>query len=267
MPAIVILFGPAVVRPLQAACDAVLRRPGLRCLGSWACGLAAAGLGGIVWSLVRWRLRAVAFWMLILVTVTVNPCWYFVNEWVIAYLQDSRQLDDLRIAGMVGTLVIATAGLSRRRLGQRGQRGDHQGLIARGWSLRAARGCVMIAVACMIAPVALVTKVESTLCAAVMLALAGMGLTAIIANFTACQQDLSFKRVGLMAGVVGMVANIVSALANPRIGAYIDQTKSYALPFVLLGLLPLVSVAAILVFDGVVHGGRRGRGRGKASEY
>ena len=89
---------------------------------------------------------------------------------------------------------------------------------------------------------------------AVLLAFAGMGMAAIIANYTACQQDLSFKRVGLMSGVVGMVANIVSALANPRIGAYIDQTKSYERMFVLMGLLPLVAVGAILVFDAVVHG-------------
>jgi nitrate/nitrite transporter NarK len=112
----------------------------------------------------------------------------------------------------------------------------------------------------MVAPVALVTHVQSTVLAAVILALAGMGLTAIIASHTACQQDLSFKRVGLMSGVVGMAANIVSAVANPRIGAYIDQTKSYERMFLLLGLLPLISVAAILVFDTVVH---RGKGGGK----
>jgi hypothetical protein len=51
-----------------------------------------------------------------------------------------------------------------------------------------------------------------------------------------------------------MVANIVSALANPRIGAYVDKTKSYSLCFILLGLLPMISVAAILVFDWVIHG-------------
>ena len=67
------------------------------------------------------------FWMLIVVAVTVNPCWYFVNEWVIAYLQDSRQLDALRIAGMAGTLVIATVVFLVADLGNRDQRGDHQG--------------------------------------------------------------------------------------------------------------------------------------------
>ena len=255
LPAIAILVGPSLVAPLErtwaAAGEAWPALP--RVLGI---GFAAAVLGGVAWSLVRWRLGAVAFWMLILVALTVNPCWYFVNEWVIVYLQDSRQLDNLRIAGMVGTLVIATAVFLVADLGNVISGGIIKGLIARGWSLRAARGSVMIAVACMIAPVALVTRVESTLGAAVMLALAGMGLTSIVASFTACQQDLSFQRVGLMSGVVGMLANIATAVANPRIGSYIDQTKSYSLPFILLGLLPLISVAAILIFDGVVHGGK-----------
>ena len=85
--------------------------------------------------------------MLIVVAVTVNPCWYFVNEWVIAYLQDSRQLDDLRIAGMVGTLVIATVVFLRRRLGKLISGGIIKGLVACGWSLARPRGCVMIAVA------------------------------------------------------------------------------------------------------------------------
>ncbi|MGO9109645.1 MAG: MFS transporter [Thermoguttaceae bacterium] len=262
LPAFAILLGPWFVKPLQLSWTAIC--------GAWpvlpwvlGTGFSALALGGVAWSLVRWRLGAIAFWMLILVALTVNPCWYFVNEWVIAYLQESRQLDALRIAGTAGTLVIATMVFFVADLGNVISGGIIKSLIARGWSLRAARGSVMIAVGCTIAPVALVTKVESTLCAAVMLALAGMGLTSIIANFTACQQDLSFKRVGVMSGVVGMVANIVSALANPRIGAYIDQTKSYALPFVLLGLLPLISIAAILVFDTIVHGDRAKR-RGEA---
>ena len=253
LPALAILLGPLIAGPLGRTCAAVGQAwpavPWL--LGS---GLAAAAAGGVLWSLVRWRLGAVAFWMLVLIALTVNSCWYFVNEWVIVYLRNSRQLDDLRIAGMVGTLVVLTLIFVVADLGNVVSGGIIKGLVARGWSLRAARGSVMVAVAGMIAPVALVTTVESTLLAVVMLALAGMGLTSIVASFTACQQDLSFQRVGLMSGVVGMLANVATAVANPRIGAYIDQTKSYALPFILLGLLPLISVAAILVFDSVVHG-------------
>ena len=115
---------------------------------------------------------------------------------------------------------------------------------------------MMIAAACAILPVTVVSYVANLALATVIFGLAGFGLTSIITVFTACQQDLSFKRVGLMSGVVGTCANIVSAIANPKIGAYHDQTHSYRLLFVLLGTVPLVSVAAILVFDAIVHGGK-----------
>ncbi len=138
VPAIVILFGPSIVGPLERTCAAVCEAwPALPWILSSGC--AVAVLGGIGWSLVRWRFGAVAFWMLILVAVTVNPCWYFVNEWVIAYLQDSRQLDDLRIAGMVGTLVIATAVFFVADLGNIISGAIIKRLVAQGWSLRAAR--------------------------------------------------------------------------------------------------------------------------------
>jgi ACS family hexuronate transporter-like MFS transporter len=249
VPAFAILLGPAILRPLQ---QTLAKAWEAWPLISWGLGIsfAAALLVGFAWSLVRWRLGAVAFWMLMVITLTANPCWYFVTEWVVAYLQDSLQVGNLQIP-VIATVIFLVADLGNVISG-----GIIKGLVARGWSLRAARSSVMIAVAAMIAPVVLVTKVESALCATVMLAFAGMGLTSIIASSTACQQDLSFKRVGVVSGVVGMVANTVSALANPRIGAYIDQTKSYSLPFILLGTLPLISVAAILVFDRIVYGGK-----------
>ncbi len=108
----------------------------------------------------------------------------------------------------------------------------------------------------MIAPVTVVSYIDNLAAATVIFGMAGFGLTSIIASFTACQQDFSFKRVGLMAGIVGMTANIVSAIANPAIGAHHDQTHSYRLMFALLGTLPIISVAAILVFDAIVHGGK-----------
>ena len=88
---------------------------------------------------------------------------------------------------------------------------------------------MMIAAACLIAPRGGVSYVDNLALVTVMFALAGFGLASIIAGFTACQQDLSFKRVGLMSGVVGMCANVVSAIINPKIGAHHDQTHSYRL--------------------------------------
>jgi ACS family hexuronate transporter-like MFS transporter len=252
LPAAVILLGPRLIAPLQESIHAVSAAIfSLR--GAIIAG--AVLTAAIAASLVRWRAKAVAFWMLLVVSVTVTPCWYFVNEWLIKSLREDRGLDQVKIGGMVGTLVILTIIMLTADLGNFVSGGVIKRLVRRGRSLRAARGSVMIAAACLIAPVSAVSYVDNLVLATVMFALAGFGLASIIAGFTACQQDLSFKRVGLMSGVVGMCANIVSAIANPTIGAYHDHMHSYRLPFVLLGTLPIISVAAIVVFDAIVHGG------------
>lgn len=257
VPAVVVLFGLRLIEPMQIAYHAAwMAQPAA--LWTLAVVLVSVLLGVAGWSLIRWRSKAVGFWMLLIVSMTVNPCWYFMNEWLIKSLREDRGLDNMKIGGMVSTLVILTIILLVADLGNLISGGVIKHLIRRGWSLRAARGTAMIGAACAIAPVTVVSYVENLAIATAMFGLAGMGLTAIVASFTACQQDLSFKRVGLMSGFVGMSANIVTAIANPAIGAHHDATHSYRLIFYFLGLLPLISVAAILVFDAVVHGGKPG---------
>ncbi len=255
----VILLGPRLVAPLNAVYEAAALPTVRTTIFAALLAVLAAAVGG---SLLRWRSRAAAFWMLLLVAVTVTPCWYFMNEWLIKSLREDRGLDQVRIGGMVGTLVILTVVMLIADLGNYVSGGVIKTLVRGGWTLRAARGATMISAACLIAPVTIVSYVDNVALATAIFGLAGFGLTSIVASSTACQQDLSFKRVGLMSGVVGTSANIVSALANPAIGAHHDRTHSYRLLFVLLGLLPMVSVAAILVFDSIVHGpGNNGHGK------
>jgi hypothetical protein len=83
--------------------------------------------------------------------------------------------------------------------------------------------------------------------------MAALGMTAIAANDTACQQDLSFAHVGVVAGILGLSSNICSTVLDPRIGRHIDQTHSYALIFALLAVVPFASVAAIIGFDAMIH--------------
>lgn len=192
---------------------------------------------------------APAFWMLLVVAATVNPCWYFLNEWIPKYLHDQRGLGYLS-AGLVTVPIFIGADLGNLLSG-----GAIKLLTVRGWTVRRARGTVLAAAALLIAPVALITHANTAFTAILLLGLAGLGITSIVANYTACMQDFSFAHVGIVAGINGLCSNVCSAVVNPWIGRYIDRTGNYVLIFVLMALLPLVSLGAILVFDALI--GRR----------
>ncbi len=188
--------------------------------------------------------------MLVLVAITVNPCWYFLNDWIPSYLHDKRGFGSLS-AGFLTTPIFLAADVGNIFSGAL-----IKFLTVRGWSLRKARGTTMILAGGLILPVVLVPYLANSYAIIGLLALGGMGLTSIIANYTACQGDFSFANVGIVAGVLGLSSNVCSAIANPRIGAYVDRTGNYDTIFLLVGVVPLVSVAAILVFDTIVHGRR-----------
>ena len=180
------------------------------------------------------------------VSMCVNPSWYFLNEWIPKYMHDQRGFT-VFAAGVVTIPIFLGADLGNIIGGA-----VVKFLTGRGWSLKKARGAAIAMSVAFIVPVALITKVPSPWMGIGLLGMAGFGITSIMVNYTACIQDLSFKHVGLVSGVLGMFGNVLSALVNPVIGKYIDKTGSYAAVFISIPVLAVLCLLAISTFDSIL---------------
>ena len=99
--------------------------------------------------------------------------------------------------------------------------------------------------------------VDSAWVCVALLIIAATGIASVAANYLAALQDISHASVGLVAGVLGAFGNVVAARVWPEIGRYIDATGNYDLIFVLLGILPLIGLGSLLLFDEVTARRRR----------
>ena len=185
------------------------------------------------------------FWLLMLVAGTINPCSYFIADWIPKYLHNQRSFGLMTAGLMSAPIFLGTD------LGNIGGGGLVKWLVSRGWSLRRARGATISLSAAFILPAVMVGYLDDAYVAIALLIVASTAIASITANYLAALQNVSFANVGLIAGILGMFGNIVGATLNPLIGRYVDATGHYHLVFVLLGIFPVVGLLALLTFDSV----------------
>jgi ACS family hexuronate transporter-like MFS transporter len=188
--------------------------------------------------------RARRFWIAAAVGITINVSWHFLVNWMPTFFQENLKLG-LLVGGMVSALPFVAADL-----GNLGGGAMTRALSRRGLSTAAARKAVMVACLVLVSCAAFVGLASSRTVVIGLLCLAAMGAAAYMVNYFAFGQDVAPAHTGLVIGYLGGLGNLFAAGFLPVAG-WISQTRWGFTPnFIIVGLLPLVGLAALLRFWG-----------------
>ena len=180
------------------------------------------------------------FWVLVLVSISINICWNFLINWLPAYLKQDRGMTYLA-SGIWSALPFLAADF-----GNLGGGALSRFLAGRGSSPSGARLRVMSGCSLLVASGALVGWVDDNRLAIALLGLMALGTAAFMANYFAFCQEVSARNTGFVVGVLGGLGNLFVAGFLPFAGYIKDVTGSFSPIFLLAGLLPFVGLGALL---------------------
>lgn len=219
-------------------------------------GFAVAMIGSLVVALVlpesdlsgrKWSeslasiVRRRRFWVLVVVSISINVCWHFLVNWMATYFQSERRL------GMVGGAAVSALPFLAADAGNIAGGASSRMLAYRGVRVGTSRIIVMAAGAALISGGAIVGRIDSTFWIVVLVSLMAAGAASILANYFALCQDVSPRHTGLVVGVLGGLGNLFAAGFLPMAGWLRDVTGSMSTSFLIVGLLPIVGIAALVI--------------------
>jgi ACS family hexuronate transporter-like MFS transporter len=106
-------------------------------------------------------------------------------------------------------------------------------LLARGWSVNAARKTAMLVCALCVVPVSTVSAVSNVWLATALIGLAASAHQGFSANlFTLVSDTTPGPAVSSVVGIGGMAAGIGGMLSAEIVGQILERTKHYFIPFV-----------------------------------
>ena len=190
------------------------------------------------------------FVALIITVVVINLCFQFFRAWLPKFLREFHEYDRSTVNYFTSAYFIATdvgcltVGLAVKRL------------TMAGWPLHRARMATFALCACLTAlsTVAAVLP-RGPLLLGVLLVI-GFGALGLFPNYYSLTQELSTRHQGKVTGTLGFTTWVCTAAMQKFVGHRIDETGSYADGIFVVGLLPLVACAALLVLWGRDKAGR-----------
>ncbi len=213
----------AIIGPLLVA----LAIPRERLKGaSWA-----SGLGDIV--------RNHRFWILVVVSVTINICWHFLVNWIPTYLKQERGME-FQAGNYLSTIPFLAADAGNLIGGWLSRR-----LAAGGRTAVRSRLLVMFGATPLIMAGLGIGSAGNVPAAVIFLSVIALGTAAFMANYFAFTQEVTSRHTGLVVGYLGAMGNLFAAGFQPFTGAVKDLSGSYTPVFAIIAVAPIIGLAAL----------------------
>jgi MFS transporter, ACS family, hexuronate transporter len=198
-------------------------------------------LKGADWALSLAEIvRIRRFWVMVVVSVSINICWHVLINWTPTYLKDERGL-----AFQAGNFLSAIPFLAADA-GNLGGGWLSRRFAARGRTAVAARRLVMSLCTLLILAGISVSMAPNVTIAVLLLSIMAAGTAAFMANYFAFTQEVSSRHTGLVVGYLGGIGNLFVAGIQPVVGLVKDRTGSLSLIFLLIGMAPVVGLGALV---------------------
>ncbi len=180
------------------------------------------------------------FWWVLIVSITVNPCFYFTVNWLPTYFVQARKLVPGAHLGGILTLIFLALDLGNISGGA-----CTLWLTRRRFSIEAARRIVFLVATGLVGGCAVVPFVARPWQAVAALAAVNFGLGVWNSMYLTLAQEVSTANVSTAAGTLSAFGSLVGALAMWAVGHVTNSAGDFTIPMVSVTLaIALAAIAA-----------------------
>jgi ACS family hexuronate transporter-like MFS transporter len=194
------------------------------------------GIGTLV-SIYREFIYSRQFWWVLVVSVTVNPCFYFTVNWLPTYFVQARGLVPGVQLGEMLTVIYLSLDI--------GNIGGGAGtlLLARYFSVETARRVVFMTATGLVGLCAIVPFIAKPWGAVAALVAVNMGLGTWNSMYLTMAQEVSSTHVSTAAGTLSAFGSLVGALAMWAVGNVTGSIGGFTIP--LIAVTVAIALAAV----------------------
>jgi MFS transporter, ACS family, aldohexuronate transporter len=212
------------------------RSPGLSRV--WTGTQAKGGTTKEVLNVYRSFVRSRQFWWVLIVSVTVNPCFYYSVNWLPTYLTQARGLvPGLQMGSMLTVIYLSLD------VGNIGGGAGTLWLVRCSYSVESARRIIFLSATCLVGACAFVPFVATAWGAVGALVAVNLGLGIWTSMYLTLAQEVSSENVSTAAGTLSGFGSLVGAVAMWAVGKITESTGGFTIP--MMSVAVAIGLAAI----------------------